>query len=127
MDPHPSAQVTAPSDPAREQPIPAPQGLKFVVILMGVILIVGFLVVFITIGYRIANPPNTSSDDIKNGLSSFTTDITVGPKVIIEDLAFSGKRAVLTLREDDNSSELIVLDTERGRILGRFNLTTELR
>ncbi len=94
---------------------------------MGVILIVGFLVVFITIGYRIANPPNTSSDDIKNGLSSFTTDITVGPKVIIEDLAFSGKRAVLTLREDDNSSELIVLDTERGRILGRFNLTTELR
>ena len=94
----------------------APAGLKFAVIFMGVLLVIGFIVVFITIGYRVANPEADNNND--NIL--LNNKIMVKPDSLIVDINNEGKKTLITIRNVDQSYDLITLDTARGTILNTF-------
>ncbi|MDC3272297.1 hypothetical protein OAU72_02190 [Hyphomicrobiales bacterium] len=94
----------------------APAGLKFAVIFMGVLLVIGFIVVFITIGYRVANPEADNNND--NIL--LNNKIMVKPDSLIVDINNEGKKTLITIRNKDESYDLITLDTSKGIILNTF-------
>jgi hypothetical protein len=94
----------------------APAGLKFAVIFMGVLLVVGFIVVFVTIGYRVANPETNNTND--NIL--LNNKINIKQDSLIVDINNEGKKTLITIRNVDQSYDLITLDTTRGTILNTF-------
>ena len=91
---------------------------------MGVVLIIGFIAVFITIGYRVANP-RTASVGERAGGSVYETRVRIPPGGEISHLQFTGDRALVTLSDRQGAQTLVVLNTANGRILGRFTLENE--
>ena len=93
-------------------------------IVMGVILIVGFITVFVTIGYRIANPrapaPTQSGTE-----QIYNTSISIPRGGEISDLKAGDERALVTITGLNGVQTLIVLDTAEGKIIGRFTLMQE--
>jgi len=83
---------------------------------MGVLLIIGFIVVFVTIGYRVANPVTDHNDD--NIL--LNNKINVKSDSLIVDINNEGKKTLVTIRNTDQSYDLITLDTDKGIIVNTF-------
>ena len=86
---------------------------------MGVTLIVGFIAVFTTIGYRVANPRAPGAG------GPFAVDVAIPPGSTVAELRFTGDRALIMLEGPGASHSLVVLDTARGRAIGRFTLGRE--
>lgn len=121
MDPNLS-EPGKPEADQQQQPAAAPRGLKIAVVVMGVILIVGFLAVFITIAYRVANPRAPVPGE---GPAGYDLPVALSAGAEISGIEFTGERALLTVTGPDGAQSLIVLDTERGRTIGRFTLQPE--
>lgn len=107
---------------------PPARGLKLTVLIMGVLLVIGFIVVFSTIIYRVV----VSGDEAKSSASTRGTfgavevAVPAGARVVATDLR--GDRALVRLRVGEgvqSREELLVLDIKRGIVLGRFRLTAE--
>ena len=109
-------------------PKPPPRGLKAAVIIMGVMLVVGFIVLFSAIAYRAVNPgsrpesgPGSGEDAaVRSGEAGFgTIDALIGKAARIGAMGLDGDRlAVETVGPD--GSEIIMFDVRRGRELGRI-------
>ncbi|MFV2091581.1 MAG: hypothetical protein ACC634_00705 [Hyphomicrobiales bacterium] len=104
---------------------PPARGLKLTVLIMGVLLVLGFVVVFATIVYRVV----ASGDEAKSPASArgafgaVEVAVPAGAQVVATDLR--GDRALVRLRVGEGVAgreELLVLDIKRGIVLGRFRL-----
>ena len=104
-------------------PPPAPRALKVAVIVMGVILIVGFIAVFTTIAYRIANP--RAAAPAGEAGAGFETAVAIPPGAEVTGMEIADGLALVTLRAADGSTVVVVLDPAKGRTLGRFTLQPE--
>lgn len=92
---------------------------------MGVLLIVGFIVVFSTIIYRAVNPPPPGSGAGASSRAGFgDLEAILPPGGRIGDMILDGDR--LAVRVDGPlGSEILVFDVRRGRQLGRIQLRPE--
>jgi hypothetical protein len=90
--------------------------LKYLVIILGVLLIGCFVAVFAIIGYRLAHPRATTAQaDIKEIALPAAAGTQFGP------FALDGDRMALHLKGKE-SEEVIVVDVRRGLILSRVKL-----
>lgn len=101
---------------AQEQDPPNVRLLKYVVIVLGVLLIGCFVAVFAIIGYRLANPRAETSRAEVNEIA-----LPVGAGMQLGQIALDGDRMAVHLK-GESGEELIVLDVRRGRILSRVKL-----
>lgn len=90
---------------------------------MGVLLVVGFIVVFSTIIYRAVNPPPPGAGaSSRAGFGDLEAVLPLGGR--IGDMILDGDR--LAVRVDGPlGSEILVFDVRRGRQLGRIQLSPE--
>ena len=90
--------------------------LKYLVIVLGVLLIGCFVAVFAIIGYRLAHPRATTSQaEVKE------VGLPVGAGTQIGQLVMDGDRMALHLNGKDGE-EVVVVDVRRGLILSRVKL-----
>jgi hypothetical protein len=90
--------------------------LKYVVILLGVLLVGCFVAVFVIIGYRLANPNAKMDEADINEIA-----LPVGAGAQLGQFALDGDRMAMHLKGNDGE-EVIVIDVRRGRILSRVKL-----
>ena len=92
------------------------RALKYLVIVLGVLLIGCFVAVFAIIGYRLAHPrAATSQAEVKE------VALPVGAGTQIGQLVMDGDRMALHLSGKDGE-EVVVIDVRRGLILSRVKL-----
>ena len=123
----------APAGGADQNAVAAPpRALKFAVIAMGVILIVGFAAVFITIGYRVANPERpvdalvgdaAGSAAAPAAFGTVSLDAPAGARVV--GTALDGTRALITVRAGSGPDTVIVVDLATGAEIGRIAVGAE--
>jgi hypothetical protein len=101
---------------AQGQDPPNVRLLKYVVIVLGVLLIGCFVAVFAIIGYRLANPRAETGRAAVNEI-----ELPVGGGMQLGQIALDGDRMAVHLK-GEGREELIVLDVRRGRILSRVKL-----
>ena len=90
--------------------------LKYLVIVLGVLLIGCFVAVFAIIGYRLAHPRATTRQaEVKE------VALPVGAGTQIGQLVMDGDRMALHLNGKDGE-EVVVVDVRRGLILSRVKL-----
>jgi hypothetical protein len=101
---------------AKAQDPPNVRLLKYLVIVLGVLLIGCFVAVFAIIGYRLAHPRATTSQaEVKE------VGLPVGAGTQIGQLVMDGDRMALHLSGKDGE-EVVVIDVRRGLILSRVKL-----
>ena len=103
---------------------PNPRGLKAAVTIMGILLVVGFFVVFVTIIYRVVSPGDGEKASTPRGLYG-EVDVTMPKDAQIVSTDLQGDRALIRIREVDGAETLMVFDVRRGHELGRFRLKPE--
>jgi len=99
---------------------PPPRALKAAVLIMGILLIVGFFVVFTTIIYRTVNSGNESGvsrGSVTSGYGEIETRLPAGATV--GETTLDGDRLVVRYTLGDRTG-FLVLDVKRGHELGRF-------
>jgi hypothetical protein len=112
------AEPRRPDDPP---PPPAPRGLKATVVIMGVLLVVGFMALFSTIVYRAVKPgPGARSEAPGFG----ETEAPIGKGERIGTMQLEGNRLAVELFGPD-SRQIVVFDLATGRELGRIRLKPE--
>jgi len=112
-----------------EGPI-SPRGqriLKFAVVIMGIMLVVGFMVVVGTIAYRAvklsqADPSITDAPD-KHGFSRL--DVDVAPDTLISQIELDGNRMAVHVTKNA-ADEILIIDIKRGALLGRVRLNEKV-
>jgi len=87
--------------------------LKYLVIVLGVLLIGSFVAVFAIIGYRLAHPRATTAPAESKEIA-----LPVGAGTQLGQFVMDGDRMALHLKGKDDE-EVIVLDVRRGLILSR--------
>jgi len=88
---------------------------------MGVLLIVGFFVVFATIIYRVSSSGDGTESATPRGVfGEIDVGIPAGAKIISTTL--DGDRALLRIVGADGVETLIIFDIRRGLEVGRFRL-----
>lgn len=92
---------------------------------MGILLVAGFVAVFLTIIYR----ATTGGDGDGNAASLRgvwgPVEVPVPPGAAIVSTTIAEDRALIRLREPDGGEALLVLDLRRGVELGRFRFSPE--
>lgn len=100
---------------------PNPRGLKATVTIMGVLLVVGFFVVFVTIIYRVVSPGDDREAAAARGVfGEVDVALPVGARIVGTE--YAGDKAIVRLRDAGGLETLIILDTKRGHEAGRFQL-----
>ncbi len=113
-------------DGGAELDIPAPpRGLKAAVYTMGILLVVGFIVVFSTIIYRTVNSPDKGQGSHRAAGEGYGTIETALPAgALIQETQLDGDRLIVRFSVDRETG-IVVYDIKRGMQLGRISLTTE--
>ena len=99
--------------------------LKFAVVFMGILLIVGFMVVVITIAYRAvklgqkADPPAAQVIDTQSGFPQLDLDIAPGSSV--SRIELGGDRMAVHVT-GGASDEILIIDIASGKLVGRVRL-----
>ncbi len=110
------------NDGEAEGPPPA-KGLKFAVYTMGILLVVGFIIVFSTIIYRtvnIGNDPEAAT--AASGPAQWTIEAALPEGARIIEMQQQGDR--LAVRYSTGGEEAImVFDIKRGHQLGRIDFS----
>lgn len=115
VEPH----IADPSEPG--DITPNPKGLKAAVTIMGILLVVGFFVVFITIIYRVVSPGDPEVAAVRKGIfGAVEVGLDRGAEILSSTV--DGDRAVVQVKDTDGSQSLIVFDIRRGHETGRFVL-----
>lgn len=102
--------------------------LKFAVVFMGILLIVGFMVVVITIAYRAVKlgqdtPPAAVS---QSGQGFSQLDVEVEPDTLISQIELDGNRMAVHVTKDA-ADEILIIDIKTGELLGRVRLLEKVR
>ena len=99
---------------------------------MGVILIVGFAAVFITIGYRVANPERPVDAVVEGAADSGGATVTFGNVALdapegarVVGTTTDGNRALITVRAASGPDTVIVVDLVTGAEIGRIAVGAE--
>lgn len=113
VDPSLAGEV-APA-PAAEQDLVNVRILKWVVIVLGVLLLAALVTVFGVIGYRLARPkPEPPAAEAAIGLA-------VRPGTEIGQIELDGNRLAVEMRHA-SGGELVVIDVRSGKVLSRIRL-----
>jgi len=100
---------------------PAPRGLKAAVIIMGAVLVVGFIVLFSTIVYRAVK----SGAGAPSGAKGFgEIEALIGKDAEIAGMHLDGNRLAVQIR-GPGGPEIILFDVRRGQEIGRIRLKPE--
>lgn len=98
------------------------RSLKILVIVLGVMLVVGFVALVVVIAHRVANrqpaPPSPSAPFLAQAL-----ELPAGAR--IETIAVGPDRVVLHLLFPDGAREIVIVDLASGRRLGTIPLKTQ--
>jgi hypothetical protein len=92
------------------------RGLKTLVIVMGVLLVVGFMVLVATIAARL---PHRAPEP---GAAFTAPPITLPPGAKIERMSTGPDRIVLAIALPDGTQQLLTIDLQTGRLLGTIPL-----
>lgn len=103
---------------------PNHRGLKITVIVMGVLLVIGFIVVFSTIIYRsVKRDSNEELAKVRPRGSFAPIEAAMAPGATLEAVELNGDRLAATTRlANGEGSEIILFDIRRGHELGRVRL-----
>lgn len=97
--------------------------LKIAVVVMGIMLIVGFMIVVVTIAYRAMklgeDAPSTNPAPNKHGFSRL--DVEVERDTLISQIELDGNRMAVHVTKD-SADEILIIDIRRGELLGRVKL-----
>lgn len=120
----------AQTEPPLENPHPGPFSergtriLKYAVVIMGILLVVGFMVVVTTIIYRAmklgSDAPATVSTT-RSSLGFSKLDVEVEPETLISQIELDGNRMAVHVTKDA-ADEILIIDIKRGELLGRVRL-----
>ncbi|MDP2621137.1 MAG: hypothetical protein Q8P46_13365 [Hyphomicrobiales bacterium] len=111
----------APRGPDDPPPPLAPRGLKAAVMIMGLLLIGGFMALFSAIVYRAVKPgPGAVSEVAGFG----EIEALIGEDAEIGAIGLDGDRLAVQIR-GPGGPEIILFDLSRGRELGRIRLRPE--
>ncbi len=92
------------------------------VIVMGVLLLIGFIVIFGTIVYRVVSSPDPVEASVRGQFGSVDVSVANGTSLLgttfIED-----RLSIVTSSE--GIAEVIIIDTKRGIELGRVRLVPQ--
>jgi hypothetical protein len=115
-------QMETANDGDADAPPPA-KGLKFAVYTMGILLVVGFIVVFSTIVYRTVNTGNDpAAASAASGPAQWTIEAALPEGARIIEMQQQGDR--LAVRYSAGGDEAImVFDIKRGYQLGRIDFS----
>jgi hypothetical protein len=104
---------------------PAPQyrGLKTAVVIMGIILVAGFILVFSTIIYRAVKLGDEPAGDARPKRGFDALEASLAPDARVSHMALDGDRLAVTVSAP-GGSEIILFDIRRGQELGRIRLIT---
>ncbi len=97
--------------------------LKIAVVIMGVMLIVGFVSLVAVIAQRLSHPPPAGATQSTQTAQLFTApplDLPAGAR--IETMSVGADRLVLNLALPDGNRQLLILDLTTGRRLGTIPL-----
>ncbi len=105
---------------AGTEPVKNPRFLKGLVIVLGILLIGGFVIVFSTIIYRAVNLPESKSG--YSGTTGFDVlDVPVPAGAAVTAMELDGARLAVHVRSD-KGEEILIVDSRQGRLLGRIRL-----
>lgn len=91
--------------------------LKALVIVMGVLIVVGFIVVFVELGRRLVKSPTSEPATTKSrSFGDVTVPIPEGAKV--ESVSTTDGRTIALVRLRDGAAALYVIDAASGALLG---------
>ena len=99
--------------------------LKYAVVIMGILLVVGFMVVVGTIIYRAMKlgtetaAPQTPVNAVSHGFSKL--DVEVEPETLISQIELDGNRMAVHVTKDA-ADEILIIDIRKGELLGRVRL-----
>ncbi len=90
---------------------------------MGIMLIVGFMIVVVTIAYRAMklgeDTPAVNPASSKHGFSLL--DVEVEPDTLISQIELDGNRMAVHVTKG-SADEILIIDIRRGELLGRVKL-----
>lgn len=101
--------------------------LKIAVVVMGVLLIGGFLLIIATIAFQASQMglnEEMSAAEAPAGLPQESFEVTVPQGSEIAGIAVDGDRLVLRLKTA-TGDEIMVIDLQRGRVISRIGLQAE--
>lgn len=90
------------------------QGLKFLVIGMGVLIVIGLVVVIVTVATR--------GGAGRDGFGTARVELPPGNAVV--ESSASGDRILLRLRGADGGQRLMLIDARTARVIGTVELGT---
>ncbi len=99
--------------------------MKYVVVIMGIVLVVGFLVLVFIIAYRAINLADGSDEEAapvigrEHGFSQL--DVEIEPDTLVSQIEVDGDRMVLHVTKGA-ADEIIIIDIRTGELLGRVKL-----
>jgi hypothetical protein len=112
-----SSPQTAPQGADELPPARASRGLKTAVIVMGVLLVVGFIALFSAIAYRAVKSGGRAASFGEIGA-------VIGKDAEIGAIDLDGDRLAVQIK-GPRGPEIILFDLSRGRELGRIRLQPE--
>ena len=97
-------------------------GVKWAVIIMGIMLIVGMIVVFSTIIYRTVKLSEGKTISKVTKIAPYPPlDLPVSDQAKISSVALDGNRLALHVIENGKTS-IIIVDIKRGQVISRVTL-----
>lgn len=117
---------TADVPPSDQAPFPqnSERALKIVVIVLGIILVVGFLVVVVTIAWRASTMGRDTAEpavaERPQGFSQL--DVEVERDTLISQIELDGERMAVHVTRG-TMDEILIIDIRRGELIGRVRLT----
>ena len=94
------------------------RALKILVVVMGVVLVAGFIALFVAVGARVA--PRRTEPSAAHSLAPSVIDIPRGAR--IEAMAAAPDRLVLDLVLPNGDRQIISIDTTTGTRIGTIEL-----
>lgn len=91
---------------------------------MGVLLVVGFTVVFSTIVYRAVNPVAVGHAPAGASAPGFAIEVARAAPARLGAMSLEGDRLAVEFSGPDGS-EIVIFDLRRGRELGRIRFVAE--
>ena len=133
MDSHEPRRVQSEPETPEEYPGPFSERgtriLKFAVVFMGILLIVGFMVVVITIAYKAVKlgqktDPPAAVVSTQDGFPQL--DLSVAPGTTIGRVELDGDRMAVHVTGGP-ADEILIIDIKSGQLVGRVKLQERLQ
>lgn len=99
---------------------PTPRGLLITVIVLGVLLVLGFVAVFGTITYRVMDDEGLAAQtSARQGFG--TSEVLIDPQAQVRSVTLADGRLAIHVIAGDHD-DIILIDAKRGHELGRVRV-----